>query len=62
MLNLFVVGAQGYTEEPIAIFDTWDDAFTLARRVWPNASGDVIAGRIHAVPYIVSPEVEDEEE
>lgn len=62
MLNLFVVGAQGYTEEPIAVFDTWDDAFVLARRVWSNASGDVIASRIHAVPYYASPEAEDEEE
>ena len=52
--SLFVVGAQGYTDEPIAVFDTWEDAYTIAKRVWPNADGKTISDRIHKVPYIES--------
>lgn len=63
MLKLYVVGEQGYTAEPIAVFSNFVDAYTLAQRVWPNTTPEVVSSRVHVVPYYGSlPLDEDEEE
>lgn len=62
MKKLYVVGAQGYTEEPIAAFDNFIEAYTLASRVWPNTTPEVVSSRVHAVPYYGSLEINEEDE
>lgn len=63
MKKLYVVGEQGYTAEPIAIFDNFVDAYTLASRFWNNTTPEVVSSRVHVVPYYGSlPLVEDEED
>lgn len=62
MQRLYVVGEQGYCAEPIAIFDNFIDAYTLASRVWPNTTPEVVSSRVHAVPYYGSLEINEEDE
>lgn len=54
MLKKFVVGKCGYTEKPIAVFDTDGDAYEFAKCIWPTVSEGDIFDRIHEVLYIES--------
>jgi len=54
MQKMYVVGAQGYTDSPIAVFDERKDADEFARLVWPLASDSSIEDKIHEVVYIMS--------